>query len=95
MKYSNKQFKEQRDIILGLHGLGVFGYIKGIINQLNEPQKIEPPKMEFKKSRKFKILQFVMDWIEEAKKLGYNVRQARDLYKCLLSLQYYEEESGK
>ena len=95
MKYSKQTIKEQRDIVLGLHGRGVFGYIKGIINQLDEPQKIEPPKMEFKKSRKVKISQFVVDWIEEAKKLGYNVRQARDLYKCLLSLQYYEEESDR
>ena len=45
-----KQIEEQRDMILNLHGWGVFGYIKGIINQLDEPQKIEIPKVEFKKS---------------------------------------------
>lgn len=62
-----KQIEEQRDMILNLHGWGVFGYIKGIINQLDEPQKIEIPKVEFKKSQKVKVPQFVADWIEVAK----------------------------
>ena len=62
-----KQIEEQRDMILDLHGWGVFGYIKGIINQLDEPQKIELPKVEFKKSQKVKVPQFVADWIEYCK----------------------------
>lgn len=63
-----KQIEEQRDMILDLHGWGVFGYIKGIINQLDEPQKIELPKVDFKKSQKVKVPQFVADWIEYFKK---------------------------
>ena len=62
-----KQIEEQRDMILDLHGWAVFGYIKGIINQLDEPQKIELPKVDFKKSQKVKVLQFVADVIEGAR----------------------------
>jgi len=63
-----KQIEEQRDMILELHGWGVFGYIKGIINQLDEPQKIELPKVDFKKSQKVKVKQFVAEIIEYYKK---------------------------
>ena len=63
-----KQIEEQRDMILDLHGWGVFGYIKGIINQLDEPQKIEIPKVEFKKSQKVKFPQFVAEIIEYYKR---------------------------
>lgn len=63
-----KQIEAQRDMILGLHGWGVFGYIKGIINQLDEPQKLNLPKVKFKKSQKVKVPQFVAEWIEEARK---------------------------
>lgn len=59
-----KQIEEQRDMILDLYGWGVFGYIKGIINQLDEPQKIELPKVDFKKSSKVKVPQFVAEIIE-------------------------------
>ena len=62
-----KQIEEQRDMILNLHGWGAFGYIKGIINRLDEPQKIEIPKVEFKKSQKVKVPQVVADWIEVCK----------------------------
>lgn len=62
-----KQIEEQRDMILELHGWGVFGYIKGIINQLDEPQKIELPKVDFKKSQKVKVPQCAADWIEYCK----------------------------
>lgn len=69
-----KQIEEQRDMILELHGWGVFGYIKGIINQLDEPQKIELPKVDFKKFQKVKVPQFVADWYEEHKdEFEYNV----------------------
>lgn len=74
-----KQIEEQRDMILELHGWGVFGYIKGIINQLDEPQKIELPKVDFKKSQKVKVSQFVADWIEYFKKTGdWDLFQAMD-----------------
>ena len=62
-----KQIEEQRDMILDLHGWGVFGYIKGIINQLDEPQTIELPKVDFKKSQKVTIPQFVADWLSNLK----------------------------
>ena len=68
-----KQIEEQRDMILELHGWGVFGYIKGIINQLDEPQKIELPKVDFKKSQKVKVPQFVADYIEESRLKGWDL----------------------
>lgn len=72
-----KQIEEQRDMILDLHGWGVFGYIKGIINQLDEPQKIELPKVDFKKSQKVKVPPFVAEIIE------YYKRHNATLYDAL------------
>ena len=63
-----KQIEEQRDMILVLHGWGVFDYIKGIINQLDESQKIELPKVEFKKPQKVKVPQCVAEIIEYYKR---------------------------
>lgn len=76
-----KQIEEQRDMILELHGWGVFGYIKGIINQLDEPQKIEIPKVEFKKSQKVKVPQFVADWITHSKNIGRSLFGAMSIFE--------------
>lgn len=76
-----KQIEEQRDMILDLHGWGVFGYIKGIINQLDEPQKIEIPKVEFKKSQKVKVPQFVADWITYSKNIGRSLFGAMSIFE--------------
>lgn len=82
-----KQIEEQRDMILDLHGWGVFGYIKGIINQLDEPQKIELPKVEFKKSQKVKVPQFVADWIEEKRDMGWKLTKM--VLQANLNEQYW------
>lgn len=71
-----KQIEEQRDIILDLHGWAVFGYIKGIINQLDEPQKIELPKVDFKKSQKVKVPQFVAEHVEHSKEIGRDLQDS-------------------
>lgn len=76
-----KQIEEQRDMILELHGWGVFGYIKGIINQLDEPQKIEIPKVEFKKSQKIKVKQYVADWITHSKNIGRSLFGAMSIFE--------------
>lgn len=76
-----KQIEEQRDMILDLHGWGVFGYIKGIINQLDEPQKIELPKVDFKKSQKVKVPQFVADWISFVKTNGLKFKNTYGFYE--------------
>lgn len=76
-----KQIEEQRDMILDLHGWGVFGYIKGIINRLDEPQKIEIPKVEFKKSQKVKVQQFVADWITHSKNIGRSLFGAMSIFE--------------
>lgn len=74
-----KQIEEQRDMILDLHGWGVFGYIKGIINQLDEPQKIELPKIDFKKSQKVTIPQLIAEKVKYCKETdGYSLFHAMD-----------------
>ena len=89
-----KQIEEQRDMILGLHGWGVFGYIKGIINQLDEPQKIELPKVDFKKFQKVKVPQFVADYIEFKKANDFHVygamRVIEDHYDKRVPEWFYE-----
>ena len=77
---AQKQIEEQRDMILGLYGWGAFGYIEGMINQLDDPPKIEIPKVEFKKSPKVKVPQFVADWIEEVKENGFEVKTSLGIY---------------
>ena len=76
-----KQIEAQRDMILELHGWGVFGYIKGIINQLDEPQKIELPKVDFKKFQKVKVPQFVADWITHSKNIGRSLFGAMSIFE--------------
>lgn len=85
-----KQIEEQRDMILELHGWGVFGYIKGIINQLDEPQKIELPKVDFKKSQKVKVPQFVDDVIEGAREHSPELEDALH-YACSNGSQEFTE----
>lgn len=80
-KEALKQIEEQRDMILELHGWGVFGYIKGIINQLDEPQKIELPKVDFKKSQKVKVPQCVADWISFVKTNGLKFKNTYGFYE--------------
>lgn len=90
-----KQIEEQRDMILDLHGWGVFGYIKGIINQLDEPQKIELPKVDFKKSQKVKVPQFVAEYINLQKKNNFHVygamRVIEDHYDKKVPEWFYEK----
>ena len=88
-----KQIEEQRDMILDLHGWGVFGYIKGIINQLDEPQKIELPKVEFKKFQKVKVPQFVADFIAEQKKLGHTLSYSIDASMSDRVAEWYWDNS--
>ena len=88
-----KQIEEQRDMILELHGWGVFGYIKGIINQLDEPQKIEIPKVDFKKSQKVKVQQYVADFIAEQKKLGHTLSYSIDASMSDRVAEWYWDNS--
>lgn len=94
-----KQIEEQRDMILDLHGWGVFGYIKGIINQLDESQKIELPKVEFKKPKKVKVPQYVAEYINLQKKNNFHVygamRVIEDHYDKKVPEWFYEQNSEK
>lgn len=93
-----KQIEEQRDMILELHGWGVFGYIKGIINQLDEPQKIELPKVDFKKFQKVKVPQFVADVIEGAREHSPELEDALH-YACSNGsrefTEWYQKKSNR
>ena len=80
-------------MILELHGWGVFGYIKGIINQLDEPQKIEIPKVDFKKSQKVKVQQYVADFIAEQKKLGHTLSYSIDASMSDRVAEWYWDNS--
>lgn len=92
---AQKQIEEQRDMILSLRGWAAFGYIKGIINQLDEPPKIEIPKAEFKKSPKVKVPQFVADYIEFKKENNFHVygamRTIEDHYDKKVPEWFYEK----
>ena len=58
-----------------------YGYIEGLVKQLDEPQTIKLPKMEFEKSRKVTVPQFVADFIAEQKKLGHTLSYS--IYACM------------
>lgn len=96
---AQKQIEEQRDMILSLRGWAAFGYIKGIINQLDEPPKIEIPKAEFKKSPKVKVPQFVADYIEFKKENNFHVygamRVIKDHYDKKVPEWFYEKNIEK
>ncbi|MCY7070412.1 hypothetical protein [Streptococcus oralis] len=76
-----KQIEEQRDMILGLHGWAAFGYIKGIINQLDEPPKIELPKVELKNLQKpqFRSLWRKLSSITRDRTLRYMMRSEKKI----------------
>lgn len=63
-----KQIEQQKEAILQMQSLAFYGYIEGLVKQLDEPQTIELPKMEFVKSQKPIVPQFVADFITEQKK---------------------------
>ena len=88
-----KQIEEQRDMILELHGWGVFGYIKGIINQLDELPKIEIPKVEFKKSPEVKVPQFIAEFITGQKKLGHTLSYSIDASMSDIVAEWYWDNS--
>lgn len=62
-----EQIERQKEAILQMSSWAFYGYIEGLVKQLDEPQRIELPKMEFVRSQKPIIPQFVADWIEESK----------------------------
>ena len=62
-----EQIERQKEAILQMSSWAFYGYIEGFVKQLDEPQRIELPKMEFVRSQKPIIPQFVADWIEESK----------------------------
>lgn len=69
-----EQIEQQKEAILQMQSWAFYGYIEGLVKQLDEPQKIELPKMEFEKSRKVTVPQFVADWYEEHKEdLDYSI----------------------
>ena len=58
-----EQIEQQKEAILQMQSWAFYGYIEGLVKQLDEPQTIKLPKMEFEKSRKVTVPQFVVDWL--------------------------------
>ena len=68
-----EQIERQKEAILQMSSWVFYGYIEGLVKQLDEPQRIELPKMEFVRSQKPIIPQFVAEYIEFQKKNNFHV----------------------
>lgn len=68
-----KQIEQQKEAILQMQSWAFYGYIEGLVKQLDEPQTIELPKMKFENSRKVQVPQFVADWYEDVVDEFYTV----------------------
>ena len=85
-----KQIEQQKEAILQMQSWAFYGYIEGLVKQLDEPQTIELPKMKFENSRKVQVPQFVADWYEDVvdefytvlERLVLNYRNNTDMPIC-------------
>lgn len=85
-----KQIEQQKEAILKMQSWAFYGYIEGLVKQLDEPQTIELPKMKFENSRKVQVPQFVADWYEDVvdefytvlERLVLNYRNNTDMPIC-------------
>lgn len=68
-----KRIEAQKETIIELTGWAVFRYIGALIEQLDEPQPVKVP-------------QFVADWIEEKRDMGWKLAQM--LLQAGLNEQY-------
>ena len=68
-----KRIEAQKETIIELTGWAVFRYIGALIEQLDEPQPVKVP-------------QFVSDWIEEKRDMGWKLAQM--LLQAGLNEQY-------
>lgn len=88
-----KQIEQQKEAILQMQSLAFYGYIEGVVKQLDEPQTIELPKMEFVKSQKPIVPQFVADFITEQKKLGHTLSYSIDACMSDRVAEWYWDNS--
>ena len=64
-----------------------------LVKQLDEPQTIKLPKMEFEKSRKVTVPQFAEDFIAEQKKLGHTLSYSIDACMSDRVAEWYWDNS--
>ena len=69
------------------------GEVLGDLQQLDEPQTIKLPKMEFEKSRKVTVPLFVVDYITEQKKLGHTLSYSIDACMSDRVAEWYWDNS--
>lgn len=88
-----EQIEQQKEAILQMQSWAFYGYIEGLVKQLDEPQKIELPKMEIVKSQKPIVPQFVADFIAEQKKLGHTLSYSIDACMSDRVAEWYWDNS--
>lgn len=88
-----EQIEQQKEAILQMQSWAFYGYIEGLVKQLDEPQTIKLPKMEFEKSRKVTVPQFVADFITEQKKQVYSLSESIDACMSDRVAEWYWDNS--
>lgn len=88
-----EQIEQQKEAILQMQSWAFYGYIEGLVKQLDEPQTIKLPKMEFEKSRKVTVPQFVADFITEQKKVGHTLSYSIDACMSDIVAEWYWDNS--
>lgn len=88
-----EQIEQQKEAILQMQSWAFYGYIEGLVKQLDEPQTIKLPKMEFEKSRKVTVPQFVADFIAEQKNLGHTLSYSIDACMSDRVAEWYWDNS--
>lgn len=88
-----EQIEQQKEAILQMQSWAFYGYIERLVKQLDEPQTIKLPKMEFEKSRKVTVPQFVADFIAEQKKLGHTLSYSIDACMSDRVAEWYWDNS--
>lgn len=88
-----EQIEQQKEAILQMQSRAFYGYIEGLVKQLDEPQTIKLPKMEFEKSRKVTVPQFAADFIAEQKKLGHTLSYSIDACMSDRVAEWYWDNS--
>lgn len=75
-----KQIEQQKEAILQMQSWAFYGYIEGLVKQLDEPQEVEIP-------------MFVADFITEQKKLGHTLSYSIDACMSDRVAEWYWDNS--
>ena len=75
-----EQIEQQKEAILQMQSWAFYGYIEGLVKQLDEPQEVEIP-------------MFVADFITEQKKLGHTLSYSIDACMSDRVAEWYWDNS--